>query len=136
MQMLWATLRVALAFVGCGMLAVPSDALDLNGVWASDGSSCNKVFLRKGNEITFSKDSEEYGGGFVVKGNRIIGQLAKCHIKSKKDDGSQIQILATCLTDIMPSDVHFHLKIVDGNTITRTIPEMEGMELTYVRCPQ
>jgi hypothetical protein len=136
MKMLSATLRVVLAFVGCGMLIVPSDALDLNGVWATDGSSCDKLFLRKGNEISFNKDSGEYGGGFVVKGSQIIGQLAKCHIKSKKDDGSQIQISATCLTDIMPSDVHFQLKIVDANTITRTFPEMEGMELTYVRCAQ
>jgi len=27
-------------------------------------------------------------------------------------------------------------QIKDENTITRTFPEMEGMELIYVRCPQ
>lgn len=69
MRMLLATLRVFLASAGCGMLAVPSHALDLNGLWATDGLPCDKIFVRKGKEITFSKDSEEYGGGFVVKGN-------------------------------------------------------------------
>jgi hypothetical protein len=84
-----------------------------------------KYFLEKLNEITFNKDSGEYGADFVVKVNKIIGQLGKCHIhiKSKKDDSSQIQISATCLMDVMPSDVYFHLKIIDVNTITRTFPE-------------
>jgi hypothetical protein len=80
------------------------------------------------NEVKFSKESQEYGGGFVVKGNQITEQMAKCHIKSKEEDDSQIQLSATCSTDIMPPDSQFHLEIIDQNTITCTFPEMKGME--------
>jgi hypothetical protein len=38
MKMPWETLQAVLG-VGCGMLVVPSHALDLNGVWAADGSA-------------------------------------------------------------------------------------------------
>src|SRR5262249_21308011 len=70
MKMVWATFRAVLASVGCGMLAVPSYALHLNGVWPIHGSLCNEVFVKKETKSPLVRIRGEYGGGFVVKGNR------------------------------------------------------------------
>jgi hypothetical protein len=44
-------------------------------------------------------------------------------------------MIAGCATDIMLSTVQFSARVIDDNTITRIFPGIEGMELTYYRCP-
>jgi len=78
--------------------------------------------------------SEVHGGGFIVEADRLIGRSATCTIKSRKDDGERVNILAGCATDIMLSSVQFDLKVVDQNKITRLFPGMEDMEIHYYRC--
>ena len=111
-------------------------ATDLTGAWATSADECRNVFVRKGkaNQITFAPLSEVHGGGFIVEPNRLIGRSAKCTIKSKKDDGQTVNIVAGCATDIMLSNVQFELKVVDQNKITRLFPGMEDMEINYYRC--
>ena len=125
---------VILGFVSWLLSDVSSYSLDLTGAWATDPSACDKLFTKKGNRITFNSGSSIFGGGFVVEGNQIVGQLMKCHIKSKEEKGSQLHLSAACLTDIMTGNMQFRAKVVDNNRITRIFPEMEGMEIPYVRC--
>jgi len=49
--------------------------------------------------------SEVHGRGFIVESNRLIGQSAKCTIKAKKDDGQTVNIIASCVTDIVLSNL-------------------------------
>jgi len=112
----------------------PSYSLDLTGAWATDPSVCDKLFTKKGNRITFNSGSSIFGGGFIVEGNQIMGQLMRCHIKSKEEKGSQLHLSAACLTDIMTGNMQFRAKVIDENRITRIFPEMAGMEIPYVRC--
>ena len=111
-------------------------AVDLTGAWATSADECKNVFVRKGssNQIAFAPMSEVHGSGFIVESNRLVGRFAKCTIKSRKDDGDTVNILAGCATDIMLSSVQFELKLEDANKITRLFPGMEDMAIHYYRC--
>ena len=118
-------------------LAMPGFAIafDLNGAWASDADNCTKVFVRKGSQVTFTDMSDVYGGGFIVEGDQIIGKYGRCRIKAKKDEGTTVNLVAACASDIMLSSVQFSLKVVDANALIRLFPGMDGLELRYARCP-
>ena len=111
-----------------------ADAFELSGAWATDADLCNRVFARKGNEIGFAELSDLYGSGFVISGNRIIGKAAQCTIESRKQDGNGLDLTAACATSIMTQNMKFSLKVIDDNTITRTIEEIPGMSQKYSRC--
>lgn len=116
-------------------LAGDAAAFDLNGAWATDADNCAKVFVRKGAQVSFSDMSDVYGGGFIVEGDQIIGKFGRCRIKAKKDDGTTINLIAACASDIMLSSVQFSLRELDANNVIRLFPGMEGMEIRYARCP-
>jgi hypothetical protein len=110
-------------------------AVDLNGAWATSVDQCEKVFTREGGKLGFSDMSEVYGGGFVVDGKQLIGKFGRCTVKARKDDGTDVNLIASCATDIMLSSVQFNLKQLDANSIARRFPGMEDMEIRYHRCP-
>jgi hypothetical protein len=110
-------------------------AADLNGAWANDVSICNKIFEKKDNTISMTRDSDMHGSGFIIAGNQIRGKVATCTIKSRKEDGSILQLVATCSTDVALSTVQFSLKIDNENQMTRVFPGIPEMAMPYVRCP-
>jgi hypothetical protein len=117
------------------LLSGPAGAFDLNGAWAGDRENCAKIFNRNGNKVTFSDNSDVYGGGFVVEGDYIAGKSGRCRIKARKDDGMNINLIAACSSDIMFENMQFSLKVVDANTVMRLFPGMEGMAINFARCP-
>jgi hypothetical protein len=113
----------------------PAWAFDLTGAWATNADQCNKVFVKgKSGQVTFAPDSEVFGGGFIAEPNRLVGRFANCTIKSKKDEGEIVNMIASCASDIMLSSVQFELKVVDQNRILRLFPGMEDMQVHYYRC--
>jgi len=116
-------------------LSLPSHAFDLAGAWTTDTSVCPKLFAKTAKAISFKRDSEEHGRGFIVDGNVIRGPRTKCAIKSKKESGSETTLIASCATDIMIDQVQINFKVIDDNQIVRLFPKMETFETTYVRCP-
>jgi hypothetical protein len=112
-------------------------AADLVGAWASNADECHRVFVRKGraNQIAFTAFSEQYGGGFIVEADRLRGKFATCRIKSRKEEGEMINIVAGCATDIMLSNVQFSLKVLEPNKISRIFPGILDMQINYYRCP-
>ena len=121
----------------CLLLATPvqARAFDLTGAWASSADQCGKVFRKNKNKITFLQDSDIYAAGFVADANQLRGRTARCTIKARKETGDTLNLLAACATDIMLQSVQFSLKVLDDNKISRSFPGMEGMEITYYRCP-
>jgi hypothetical protein len=111
-------------------------ALDLSGAWATNADQCSQVFVRKGrsNQVGFTALSEQYGGGFIVEADRLRGKFASCKIKSRKEDGQIVNIIAGCATDIMLSNVQFSLKVLEPNRISRVFPGIMDMEISYYRC--
>jgi hypothetical protein len=130
--------RPALAgFALSAVLLAPiaqAEAFDLSGAWATDGELCNRIFARKGSEIVFAELSDLYGSGFIIDGNRIIGKAARCTIESRKQDGEGLDLASACATSIMTQNMKFSLKIIDDNSIRRTIDDVPGMSLKYSRC--
>jgi hypothetical protein len=112
-------------------------AVDLTGAWATHLDECNKVFVRKGraNQIGFTVTSDQHGGGFIVEADRLRGKFASCKIKSRKEDGQTVNIIAGCATDIMLSNVQFSLKLIEPGKLLRTFPGMQDVEINYYRCP-
>jgi hypothetical protein len=85
-------------------------------------------------QIDFAEFSSLHGGGFIIEADRLRGKFAKCTIKTRKEDGQGLNLIAGCATDIMLSNVQFVLKVVDDDNITRLFPGIEGMEVKYHRC--
>jgi hypothetical protein len=117
------------------LMAGRADAFDLNGAWASAADQCAKVFARQGGRLGFTEMSDVYGGGFIIDGDQIIGKFARCRIKTRKDDGMNVNLIAACATDIMLSSVQFSLKQLDANSVARLFPGIDEMEIRYHRCP-
>jgi hypothetical protein len=111
-----------------------AEAADLTGVWVTDKAVCNKVFVKKGNKVSFAKNSDVYGGGFIIDGKEIRGPMAKCRIKATKEDGDTTHMIAACATDIMLSDVQLSVKVIDADSISRLFPGMQDMSASYYRC--
>src|SRR5262245_33245014 len=110
-------------------------AADISGAWASDPSVCSKVFVKNNNRISFTPDAELYGGGFIVEGNRATGTFQKCNIKSLKNDGANVHLVAACSDGVMVQDLQFTVKRVGDNQITVSSAGPVAMENPYVRCP-
>ncbi len=127
---------IAICVASWAALGGPVFAIDLNGPWATDASVCNKVFVKKGNTISFVQDSDQYGGGFILEGNKVRGQMQTCTIRARKEDGNMIHFLAACANDIMASNVQFSARVIDDNTIARVFPGMgDELSIKYSRCP-
>jgi hypothetical protein len=128
---------IAAATLTGSILAERAYAVDLSGAWATNADQCNQVFTRKGraNQIGFTAMSEQYGGGFIVEADRLRGKFASCKIKSRKEDGQNVNIIAGCATDIMLSNVQFSLKVLEPDKISRVFPGVMDMEISYYRCP-
>ena len=125
----------ATLLMGSALVAFEARAVDLNGRWASDTALCDKIFTKKGKQIAFDPLSDFYGSGFIIEGNRIRGKIARCTIKSRKEDGATIQLAAECSTSIAPQELEFSLKVIDDNTVGRLHPGSSAMQVNFHRCP-
>ena len=128
--------RTAIATLLLGSISVYGHAADLNGAWASDASVCDKVFTKINNKIAFAPDSELYGGGLIIDGRRASGSFQKCDIKSMKDDGADVHLVASCSTGVMASDTQAIIKIVGKDAITFSLTGPVNTETPLVRCPK
>jgi len=130
---------VVAAVIAAGFLPLSpqgAKAFELTGAWATSAEQCSKVFARKGraNQVTFTNFSGVYGGGFIAEANRLRGKFESCSVKSRKESNQTINLVVACASGIMLSNVQFFLKVIDGDTISREFPGMEGMEVKYHRC--
>jgi len=116
--------------IGCS-----ANAFDLSGAWTTDVSNCAKVFATKNNRISMTRNSDVYGGGFIVQGNQLKGQAKACKITSHKEEGSVLNLIATCSTDIAVLGVQqVSVKIEGDDRITRIFTSYPEMGTTYYRC--
>jgi len=114
--------------------ATAAAAVDLNGAWASDSSVCGKIFQVKNKVTSIRRDSDLYGSGFIVDGSQLRGKVAKCTVKSRKEDGQVVHLIAVCSTDIALSTVQFSLRADSENQLTRIFPGLPEMSVSYMRC--
>ncbi len=114
----------------------PANAVDISGAWASDARACDTIFQRKGAVVSLTSRANTSGSGFVIDGDKIRGKVANCKIKTRKEEGDLVHLIAACATDVMLSDIEMTLKIIDDNKIARVFAGMPEMETPYYRCPR
>jgi hypothetical protein len=111
-------------------------AFDLDGAWATQVSACDKIFGKTAQgELYITKDADNYGSGFIVRKDSIIGKIAKCAIKTRKAEGPLVHVIATCSTDVALQTMQFSFRIRDENNIIRIYPGVEELSTRYGRCP-
>jgi uncharacterized membrane protein len=111
-----------------------TQAADLNGAWTVDGSACGEVFTKQNNKLAFKQDADLHAGGFIVLGKQITGTFQKCTVKSLHDDGSNVQVIASCSDGVAVSDVTYDVKISGENSIKLSSKKPAPVEMSYVRC--
>ena len=111
-----------------------TQAADLNGAWTDDASACGEVFTKKNNKLAFKPDADLHAGGLIVEGKQITGTFQKCTVKSFHNDGSNMQVIASCSDGVAVSDVAFDVKISGENRITLSSKKPVPVEMPYVRC--
>jgi hypothetical protein len=123
---------VASMSIACGNFA--AHAADIDGIWVSDTSVCSKAFEKSGSRVSFSKNAGIYVSGFIIDGNQIRGKIANCTIKLRKEQGTVVNLIAVCSTDIAIDTIQFRLRMDGPNKIIREFPGLPGLEMSYERC--
>jgi hypothetical protein len=126
--------NTVLAFLCFLLVPSTAGARDLTGLWATDASKCDNVFTRNGNNFSVARDADLHGSGFIIDGRRIVTQLAKCDIKTSKEDGQVTHLMLSCATDVMLSNVQASFKVVSDDRLLRIFPGGSDMEIPYERC--
>jgi len=114
--------------------SVSTQAADLSGAWAIDGSNCGRVFTKENNKLAFKRDADFDAGGLIVQGKQVTGTFQKCTIKSLHDEGPNLQVIASCSDGVAVSDVAFDVKVTGGNRMTLSSQKPVPVEMLYVRC--
>ena len=119
----------------CLVFSFSANAFELNGAWTADASNCGKVFVKKSNRISMTRNSDVFGGGFIVEGNKIRGQARTCKITGRKEEGGVLHLIASCTTDIAVLGAQeLSAKIDNDNQLTRIFPSFPEMGISYYRC--
>jgi hypothetical protein len=125
----------AMLVVIVSLISFSANAFDLNGAWTTDESNCAKVFAMQNKKLTMTRNSDVFGGGFIVEGTQMRGQAKSCKITSRKEEGSVLNLIASCSTDIaVLGTQQISAKIEDDNRLTRIFPSFPEMGTTYYRC--
>jgi len=127
--------RVVLALCASVAGAQIAQAAGIDGAWANNVDVCDKVFVKKGDSISFAKDADLYGSGFIISGKRITGKMATCNITVRKEQGDLLNMVASCSTTIAIETVQLMFKIEGPDRLVRQFPGMPELASTYFRCP-
>ena len=111
-----------------------AQAIELNGAWASNAAACSKVLTKRGDRIVVEKDADLYRSGFVIDQNQIMGKILTCAIKTRKEDGAFIHLLALCSNDVVLQNYQFSVKPDGEDKITRIFPGLPELDTPYHRC--
>jgi hypothetical protein len=126
--------RAAFFSIACLLCTAEARAADIDGAWVSNASVCDQVFEKRGDTISISNTSEAHGSGFIIDGNRLRGKLVDCEIKTRRQEGPVVHLIAACATDVALSYVQFSLRKDGEDRITRVFPGIPELQLSYVRC--
>src|SRR6201988_3627341 len=82
-----------------------TQAADLSGAWTVDASACGQIFTKENNKLAFKRDADLHAGGLIVQGRQVTGTFQKCTVKSLRDDGPNLRVIASCSDGVAFSDV-------------------------------
>jgi hypothetical protein len=110
-------------------------AASIEGVWANKSSACADIFAKsKKGVVLFRKNSEAFGSGFIIEGDKIRGKMLACKIVRRNEEGDKIHLLASCSSDVVLDTIQFSLRLLDDKHIVRLFPGIPELEFSYERC--
>jgi len=122
-------------FCSCLMFSFSANAFDLNGAWTTNADNCGKMFVKKNNRITMTRNSDVFGSGFIVEGDQLRGPAKACKITKRKEEGGVLQLIASCTTDLaVLGTQQVSAKIDSDNQLTRIYPSFPEMGIPFYRC--
>jgi hypothetical protein len=120
--------------LACLLVIGSAHAANMDGAWVNDKSACNTVFVKKNGVTAISEQSEAHGSGFIIDGGHIKGKMVDCAIKTQREDGPVVHLIAACATDVALSDVQFSVRLDGEDKLTRVFPGLPEMQISYFRC--
>jgi len=127
--------RIAFCAIFISSFGFAADAFDFDGAWTGDAANCSKVFVKRHNRLLITRNSDSFGGGFVVNGNLIRGPFLTCKIDKRNQDGAVLNLLASCTSMIAPlSPMQFTVRFENDDKITRIFSSFPELATSYERC--
>jgi hypothetical protein len=125
----------ALAFLIPPLLfSLPAYSADVTGAWATDASACKNIFVKGKSGLSLARTADLHGSGFIIEKDRIKGKMVACNIRSRKEDGAILHLIATCSTDVALGPAQFSLRIINDKEIMRLYPGLPELDMAYHRC--
>jgi hypothetical protein len=85
--------------------------------------------------MSMTRNSDRFGGGFIIEGNQIRGPGRTCKIIGRKEEGTVLNLIASCTTEIALLDAQPITARIDGDDrLTRIYPSFPEAGTTYYRC--
>ena len=125
---------VTAVYVGLTFHVLAVSAADIEGAWTTDASACQKIFTKTGAGISFVSEAPLSGSGFIIEKSRIRGKLGSCNISHRRDQGPQINFIATCSSAVITDTLHFSLRIDGENKLIREFSGIPELQIVYERC--
>lgn len=130
----WARAALLTPLVAVLTFGAEAGARDLGGGWVTDATTCKQIFEGSPGKLSFHRDADLYGSGFIYEKNRLIGKMATCTISRQKEDGDVLHLITTCSTDVALETVQFSLRIESDDRIVRIFPGLPELDTRYYRC--
>jgi hypothetical protein len=128
-------LAAPVLFCGCAVFSFSANAFELNGAWSTNSENCGKMFVTKNKRVSFTHNSDVFGSGFIVEGDRMRGPARVCKITNHKEEGGVLHLIASCTTDIaVLGTQEVSAKINNDDQITRIYPSFPEMGIPFYRC--
>jgi hypothetical protein len=104
------------------------------GLWASAGAACDKVFTTRSGEAAFIEYNGEKAPGLIIKGNRIQGANATCSLVSSTDKLDSIVAVLKCQQQIIFDTMVVHLRFKGDDEMVRFDPDVPELATAFHRC--
>jgi hypothetical protein len=122
-------------FCACVLFSFSAHAFELNGAWSTNPENCGKMFETKNNRVSFTRNSDVFGSGFIVEKDQVKGPAKACKITKYKEEGGALHLIASCTTDIAVLGIQeVSAKINNDDQLTRIYPEFPEMGISFHRC--
>lgn len=106
----------------------------LVGAWASSGPDCQKLFVRKGGQLTFRQPVDQFAQAVIIEPGQIRSPTGVCRIVSAGRDKDGVSVSLDCQDTISFRSETAHFKIRSGSEIVYGPTGAASLDTTYQKC--
>jgi hypothetical protein len=116
--------------------AAAAGAIDprLIGAWAASAADCQKLFERKGGELTYRQPVDQFAQAFIIEPGQIRSPTGTCRIHSAARDKDGVAVSLDCQDSISFQSETVHFTIRSGAEIVFGPTGGPSLDTTYQKC--